>query len=273
MRNERNFKHNNNKIDTVFNKLKEEKRKAFIPFISIGDPDIETSFDIAKTLAETGADIIELGFPFSDPMADGKVIQRSYERALKNKISMENAFNFIKRLKAFKDVPVVLFTYYNPVFVMGEKFAEGAEEAGVESVLVVDLPPEESGEFTKYIEDRNIYQIFLLAPTTDKDRMRLVLSYAKGFAYYVSVTGVTGARKNLPETVKSNVTEIKKITDLPIGVGFGISSKEQAKDIAKYSDAVIIGSRIIQFIEDNINDKELILKKIAEFSKDIRSVL
>ncbi len=262
-----------NKIDEVFRKLQEEKRKAFIPFISIGDPDMETSFEIAKVLIENGADIIELGFPFSDPMADGKVIQRSYERALKNKISMKDTFNFIKRLKALKDIPVVLFTYYNPVFVMGEKFAEEAEEAGVDGVLIVDLPPEESAEFAKYIKDKNIYQIFLLTPTTDNNRIRMVLSHAKGFVYYVSVTGVTGARKNLPETIKTNVCEIKKMTELPVGVGFGISSKEQARDIAKYSDAIIIGSRIIQFIEDNINDKKLLLNTIKEFSKDIRSVL
>ncbi len=262
-----------NKIDTVFNKLKSENRKAFIPFISIGDPALETSFEIAKTLVENGADIIELGFPFSDPMADGKVIQRSYERALKNKISMEDAFAFIKRLKAFRDIPVVLFTYYNPVFILGEKFAKDAKEADVQGVLIVDLPPEESAEFTKYIRDKNIYQIYLLAPTTAPDRMRYVLSYAKGFVYYVSVTGVTGARKNLPETIKSRVEEIKRISSIPVGVGFGISSRDQARDIAKHSDAIIIGSKIIQFIEDDIEDKRRILKKIAEFSSDIRSAL
>jgi tryptophan synthase alpha chain len=262
-----------NKIDAVFKKLNRENRTAFIPFISIGDPDIETSFEIAKTLIKNGADMIELGFPFSDPMADGKVIQKSYERALKNKISMEDAFDFIKQLKSLSDIPVILFTYYNPVFVLGEKFAEGAEDSGIDGVLVVDLPLEESGELAEYIDCKNIYQIFLLAPTTDKERMKWILSTAKGFVYYVSVTGVTGARKSLPETIKSKVKEIKRISRIPVGVGFGISSKEQAKDIGKCADAIIIGSKIIQFIEDNINDKTVMLQKIAEFSSDIKSGL
>ncbi len=262
-----------NKIDTVFNRLRTENKTAFIPFISIGDPDIDTSLEIAKTLIKNGADIIELGFPFSDPMADGKVIQKSYERALKRKISMEDAFSFIKKLKAYRDIPVVLFTYYNPVFVLGEKFAEGAKNAGIDGILVVDLPPEESAELTKSIQDKNIYQIYLIAPTTGNERMKRILSYAKGFVYYVSVTGVTGARKGLPETIKSKVKEIKEISSIPVGVGFGISSKEQARDIGKCADAVIIGSKIIQFIEDDINDKPAIIRRIAEFSFDIKSSL
>ena len=262
-----------NKIDTVFNKLRLANRTAFIPFISIGDPDIKTSLEIAKTLINNGADMIELGFPFSDPMADGKVIQKSYERALKNTISMQDAFDFIKRLKAYRDIPVIFFTYYNPVFVLGSKFAGGAYNAGVDGVLIVDLPPEESGEFTNYIKKRDIYQIFLLAPTTNTPRIKYVLSYAKGFVYYVSVTGVTGARGTLPMSIRSEVEEIKKISQIPVGIGFGISSKEQVKEISKYADAVIIGSKIIQFIENNINDKSRILKEIAEFSSNIKSSL
>ncbi|MCL4542973.1 MAG: tryptophan synthase subunit alpha [Deltaproteobacteria bacterium] len=262
-----------NKIDAVFNKLRLANKTAFIPFMSIGDPDIETSFEIAKTLINNGADMIELGFPFSDPMADGKVIQKSYERALKNTISMRNAFDFIKKLKVYRDIPVIFFTYYNPVFILGSKFASGARNAGVDGVLIVDLPPEESGEFTKYIKKGDIYQIFLLAPTTGAIRMKHVLSYAKGFVYYVSVTGVTGARGTLPISIRSKVEEIKKISEIPVGIGFGISSKEQAEEIKQYADAVIIGSKIIQFIENNINDKSRILKEIAEFSFDIKSSL
>ena len=134
-------------------------------------------------------------------MADGKVIQRSYERALKNKISMKDAFNFIKRLKSFKDIPIIFFTYYNPVFILGEKFSEDASNAGIDGILVVDLPPEESYELTRYIKSKNIYQIYLLAPTTGRERMKQILSHANGFVYYVSVTGVTGARQSLPETI------------------------------------------------------------------------
>ena len=262
-----------NKIDAVFKALKHKKRKAFIPFISIGDPDMKTSLEIATTLADSGADIIELGFPFSDPMADGKVIQRSYERALKNKISMEDAFGFIKELKSHKDIPVIFFTYYNPVFVMRERFAEGAAEAGVDGVLVVDLPPEESGELTEYLDKYGIYQIYLLAPTTDKNRIKNILSRAGGFVYYVSVTGVTGARESLPETIRASVRSIKEIGSIPVGVGFGISSGEQARDIAESADAVIIGSKIIKFIEDNMDDKAAMINEISKFSSGIISVL
>lgn len=262
-----------NKIDTCFNKLRIAGQTAFIPFISIGDPDIETSFEIAKTLVDNGADIIELGFPFSDPMADGKVIQKSYERALKNTISMRDAYDFARRLKAYKDIPIILFTYYNPVFVLGSDFAADAQDAGIDGVLIVDLPPEEGDELAQYITKRGIYQIFLLAPTTDTLRMQYVLSYAKGFVYYVSVTGVTGARGALPSHLRSKVEEIKKISNIPVGIGFGISSPEQAKEVGRCADAVIIGSKIIQFIENNLNDKTKILKEIALFSSNIKAAL
>ncbi len=262
-----------NKIDTCFNELRVAGRTAFIPFISIGDPDIETSFEIAKTLIDNGADIIELGFPFSDPMADGKVIQKSYERALKNRISMQDAFDFAKRLKAYKDIPVILFTYYNPVFVLGIDFAGDAHNAGIDGVLIVDLPPEECGELARHIRKKGIYQIFLLAPTTDALRMKYVLSYAKGFVYYVSVTGVTGARGALPSHLRSRVDDIKKISNIPVGIGFGISSAEQAKEVGRYADAVIIGSKIIRFIENNLNNKKKILSEIAVFASNIRANL
>ncbi len=262
-----------NRIDGTFKSLRHRNRTAFIPFISIGDPDLETSFEIAKTLIDNGADLIELGYPFSDPMADGKVIQRSYERAIKNRISINDAFDFIKRLKEYRDIPVIFFTYYNPVFVMGHGFSLGAAKAGIDGVLVVDLPPEESGELTKHTLKQNIYQIFLLAPTSGRKRMEYVLSFARGFVYYVSVTGVTGIRKAVSETVSEKVGAIKKISGIPVGVGFGISGKEQASEVKKYADAVIIGSKIIQFIENNIRDKSLMLRDISGFARSISSVL
>lgn len=262
-----------NKIDEVFKRLKLKGKAAFIPFISIGDPDLELSFEIAKTLIDNGADIIELGFPFSDPMADGKVIQRSYARSLKNPVSMNDALGFIKRLKSYKNIPVIFFTYYNPVFVNMPNFPKMAGDAGVDAVLVVDLPPEESGELRPFIEKYNIYQIFLLAPTTDKARMEYVLPFAKGFVYYVSVTGVTGARGSLPTDISGRINEIKKIKDIPVGVGFGVSSGEQARQIKGCADAVIIGSKIIQFIEKNMGKKDKIIEEIAGFSSEIASCL
>ncbi|MHB1663641.1 MAG: tryptophan synthase subunit alpha [bacterium] len=263
-----------NKIDNLFINYKISGKTAFIPFISIGDPDIETSFEIAKTLISNGADMIELGYPFSDPMADGKVIQKSYERALKNRVSMADAFNFIERLREISEIPVIFFTYYNPIFAYNpSKFAEKASAAGIDGILAVDLPPEESDELKKFTDKKNLDQIFLLAPTSDASRIKLVTSYAKGFVYYVSVTGVTGARKSLPAEMRSKVNEIKKIKDIPVGIGFGISNPEQVKEIKDYADAIIIGSKIIQFIEDNLNDKKNIIKNIAEFSYNIKSSL
>lgn len=262
-----------NKIDEAFLKLKSSGKAAFTPFISIGDPDMGTSLEIAKKLIDCGADMIELGFPFSDPMADGKVIQRSYERALKNSITMKDALGFVKQLKSYGNIPVIFFTYYNPVFIMGEDFARDAAEAGVDGVLAVDLPVEESGELTKFLYKYGIYQIYLLAPTTDEERMKSILSHAGGFVYYVSVTGVTGARKSLPEAVRSDVGNIKKESSLPVGVGFGVSSREQAAEVAGYADAVIIGSKIIKFIEDNLGDNKKILKEISEFAQGINSSL
>lgn len=263
-----------NRIDNLFKDFKKEGKTAFVPFISIGDPDIETSFEIALALIDNGADMIELGFPFSDPMADGKVIQRSYERALKNRVSMKDTFDFIKKLRNKSDIPVIFFTYYNPVFAYGtSKFVEDAHNVGIDGILAVDLPPEESDELKEFTDKNYIDQIFLLAPTSDSSRIRRILSYAKGFVYYVSVTGVTGARSVLPSDIKAKVEEIKKIKDIPVGIGFGISRADQAKEIKNYADAVIIGSKIIQFIEDNIQDKKKILKNISEFSSSIKNSL
>ncbi|RZD17009.1 MAG: tryptophan synthase subunit alpha [Candidatus Acididesulfobacter guangdongensis] len=263
-----------NKIDELFANYKKAGKTAFIPFISIGDPDIETSFDIAKALISNGADMIELGYPFSDPMADGKVIQKSYERALKNRVTMADAFNFVARLREISEIPVIFFTYYNPIFAYRtSEFADSASAAGIDGVLVVDLPPEESVELKQFIDKKNIDQIFLLAPTSDMSRIKLITSYAKGFVYYVSVTGVTGARRSLPAEMRSKVEEIKNIKDIPVGIGFGISSPEQAEEIKNYADAIIIGSKIIQFIENNLNDKRNIIKSISEFSCGIKSSL
>ncbi len=263
-----------NRIDNLFKSFKKDKKTAFIPFISIGDPDIKMSFEIVKALINNGADIIELGFPFSDPMADGKVIQRSYQRALKNHVSMRDAFDFIKKIRKVSDIPVIFFTYYNPVFFYGaSRFAKDAQNTGIDGILTVDLPPEESDELKEFTDREGIDQIFLLAPTSDAGRIKHILSYAKGFVYYVSVTGVTGARSVLPRQLQEKVKEIKKIKDIPVGIGFGISSNKQAKEISAYADAVIIGSKIIQFIENNLNDKNKILKDIAEFSSDIKSSL
>lgn len=265
---------NVNKIDNLLMNYKRSGKTAFIPFISIGDPDIETSFKIAKALISNGADMIELGYPFSDPMADGKVIQKSYERALKNRVSMSDAFNFVERLRDISEIPIIFFTYYNPIFAYGpSRFAEEASAKGIDGILVVDLPPEESNELKKFTDKKNLDQIFLLAPTSDASRIKLVTSYAKGFVYYVSVTGVTGARNSLPAEMRSKVNEIKKIKDIPIGIGFGISTPEQAAEVADYADAVIIGSKIIQVIEDNLNDNSKIIKIIAEFSSNIKSAL
>ncbi|HZX35663.1 MAG TPA: tryptophan synthase subunit alpha, partial [Thermodesulfobacteriota bacterium] len=189
------------------------------------------------------------GIPFSDPMADGPTIQASSERALKNGATVDKVFALMEKTRKTSNIPMVLFGYYNPVFVYGVKrFAKRAKGAGCDGVLIVDLPPEESGELKKELDSKGIPLIYLLTPTSNEDRMRIVAKMAEGFIYYVSVAGVTGARRSLSGKIAQSVKRIRKFTDVPIGVGFGISTPEQAKEVSVFSDAVIVGSAIINLI-------------------------
>ena len=239
-----------NRIDKKFTELKRRGEAALIPFVTAGDPEIRTTLSILHALEAAGADMIELGVPFSDPMADGATIQRASERALAGGTMLPHVLRLVREFRRKSELPIILFGYYNPIFHYGlARFARDAKAAGVDGVLCVDLPPEESGELRRETEKVQLYSIFLLAPTSDVERIKLVARLGRGFIYYVSVTGVTGARRALEAELQSQVARIRRHTRLPIGVGFGISTPEQAARIAAFADAAVVGSALIDVIE------------------------
>jgi tryptophan synthase alpha chain len=227
--------------------LKAEGRAGLVPFFSVGDPDLATSRDAILAAAGAGADVIELGVPFSDPIADGTVVQESSQRALKAGSSLPRVLEMVGWLRERTDVPFVLFGYYNPFFRYGdETFARDAASVGADAVLVTDLPPEEAGDMVAACRRHDLDNIFLLAPTSDESRMKAVAELASGFVYMVSVTGVTGARSQAPAGIEDLVARARTISGLPIGVGFGISSAEQAADVARYAELVVVGSALVR---------------------------
>jgi len=237
------------RIQQKFAELKKRNEAALIPFITAGDPDLATTLKIMRELERSGADCIELGIPFSDPSADGPTIQRSSERALKRPVPLSAVFHLLRDFRRDSEVPVVLFGYFNPFFRFGlEKFARDAARAGADGVLCVDLPPEESAELKRWTDRVGIDLIFLLAPTSGPDRVKLVARQGRGFIYYVSVTGVTGARRSFDDNLKAQVARVRKAGALPVGVGFGISTPEQAAWIAGFADAAVVGSALVEKI-------------------------
>lgn len=258
------------RISDKFSNLKRNGQTALITYLTAGDPNLELTKEIVYRLEERGADIIELGVPFSDPMADGPTIQLSSERALRNNTSLGDILVAVREIRRHSQIPIVLFGYYNPFLAYGHsRFARDAKEAGVDGVLVVDLPPEEAEEFKAETDKTGLDFIFLLAPTSTKERIELVASKASGFVYLVSVTGVTGARPGMDYSLEGLVAEIRRYTDLPVGIGFGVSTPEQARRIAKFSDAVIVGSAIVKIIEQYGGEKEVLLDKLGAFVKEL----
>jgi tryptophan synthase alpha chain len=238
------------RIEEVFAELKDRGEAALIPFITAGDPDLTTTLKIMRELEKAGADAIELGIPFSDPTADGATIQRSYERALTKPPSLGAIFRLVRDFHRGCRAPVILFGYYNPIFRFGvKKFALEAVKAGADGVLCVDLPPEESGELKRWTDAMGLDLIFLLSPTSGPDRVKLVARQGRGFIYYVSVTGVTGARRAFDDGLRQQVARVRKAVSLPVGVGFGISTPEQAAWIASFADAAVVGSALVEKIE------------------------
>lgn len=236
-----------NNINSVFKNLKIIKKKAFIPYITAGDPNLEETYSALSFFANEGADIIELGVPFSDPMADGEVIQKAMERALSSKTNLRDILNTVKKFKENYSTPIILMGYYNPFYKYGlEKFAKDAFSSGVDGVLTVDLPPEEAKEFTGILKKNKITPIFLATPTSDIKRLLKIKSYAKGFVYFVSVTGVTGERTDLSEDIIEKLSLIRKTIGLPVVLGFGISSPEIMKKFHKYVDGFVVGSAIVK---------------------------
>jgi tryptophan synthase alpha chain len=256
-----------------FAALASAKRKALIPYITAGDPHPSLTVPLMRGLVEAGADILELGVPFSDPMADGPVIQRSGERALKHGVGLKDVLGMVREFrKSDAATPIVLMGYANPVEAMGaEKFAAAAKDAGIDGVIVVDYPPQECLEFSALMKKSDIDPIFLLAPTSTKKRIEEVARSGSGYLYYVSLRGVTGAANIDLTDVAAHIPQIRKATKLPIGVGFGIRDAESARRVAQSADAVVIGSRIIQEIEAGSADSAV--SRVKAFLKPIRQAL
>ncbi len=258
------------RISETFKKLAEKKEKALITYITAGDPDMQATESLLYSLASSGADIIELGVPFSDPMADGITIQHAFERALKNPFSMEAILRLVKKVRTRIATPIVLFGYYNPFYQYGlQKLCIDARQAGVDGLLVVDLPPEEAMNLKTEAESQQLDLIFLLAPTSTDERIKRVAQLASGFIYYVSVTGVTGARESLAEMIDKNVARIKNATRLPVGVGFGISKPEHIRSMLPFVDAVIVGSAIIKIVEEHL-DKPGLNESVGAFIASLK---
>lgn len=263
------------RIRIVFDQLKQQKRKALIPFITAGDPNPQMTVPLMHALVEGGADLIELGVPFSDPMADGPTIQRASERALKHKIGLRDVLGMVADFRKQDAVtPVVLMGYGNPIEAMGwEVFAAHCAEVGVDGVLTVDFPPEESSEAFAHLSRHDLDPIFLLAPTSAAERVTAVVKAARGFIYYVSLRGVTGAANLDLVDVAGKVAAIRGQTDLPVGVGFGVRDAATAKAVAEIADAVVVGSRTVQEIENSGEDNAVanVKKLMAELRAAIDS--
>ena len=263
------------RIASVFTALREQGRTALIPFVTAGDPRKDVTVPLMHTLVESGADIIELGVPFSDPMADGPVIQRASERALAHHTSLHDVLDMVREFRRTNAAtPVVLMGYLNPIEVMGyAEFAQAAADAGVDGVLTVDIPPEEGGEFLAALRDRGIDPIYLLAPTSTPERIRRITASASGFVYYVSLKGVTGSSNLDVQAVSAKLAEIRATTDMPVGVGFGIKDAETARVMGAIADAVVVGSALVSRVEEHADDTARIRSSVGEIVSAMRRAL
>ena len=266
-----------NRLSSFFKKNLSEDKVALITYLICGDPDIRTTQKIMKTMVDSGVDVIELGIPFTDPIADGPIIQKGVERALKKNISLNNIFSLVKEFRKTNTfTPIVLMGYMNPIEKMGYKnFSASAKKYGVDGVLIVDLPPEESAEINLTLSKNNISQIFLASPTTEENRLQNIINSSSGYLYYVSLKGITGSPIKNFSPIKNNVEKIRKISKykIPVVVGFGIKNKIVAKNIGKFSDGIIIGSSIVELIEENYHQKDIMYKKIKSFLVNIKRAL
>lgn len=257
------------RIAARFAHLEESGRKAFIPYLTAGDPDLQTTESLLAALADAGADIIELGVPFSDPMADGPVIQRASERALKRPIGVVEILPVVERFRARYDVPVVLFTYFNPLLqFQHQNRAEELRGRGIDGVLVTDLIPEEADELVQEMRAAGLDTIFLIAPTSTDERIALISRYASGFVYIIARTGVTGVRETVGKEVRALVGRVRRFTKLPVAVGFGISQPEHVNEVWSYADAVVVGSRLVLEVEANLGSATLV-QRVGELARTL----
>lgn len=257
----------------MFQRVKSQGEAAFIPFVVAGDPDFDTSLEIVKTYVENGADALEIGFAFSDPVADGPTVQEADIRALNSGMNTKRDFEFIKRIREFTNIPIGILVYYNLIYKMGvDEFYRNAKESGVNGILSADLPPEEAEEAVAAARKHKIDQIFMAAQTTSNDRLPTITGMCSGFLYVVAVMGVTGARSHLKLSTVELIERVKRHCDLPLAVGFGISKPEHIKDVIDAgSDGAIVASALLDLISDNLQDKDVMLKKIGEYCKELKA--
>jgi len=263
------------RIEACFNAIKENNKKALIPFITAGDPSPDLTVGLMHDIVAAGADIIELGVPFSDPMADGPVIQRASERALEKGTNTDDVFNIVEEFRSKNtSTPIILMGYLNPIEVMGyAQFVDKAAKVGVDGLIIVDLPPEESEELAAALKPHGLDQIFLISPTTHGERLDKICEVASGFLYYVSLKGVTGSNQLDVGAVAEKLDQIRNKTDLPLGVGFGIRDAKTAEAVAGVSDAVVVGSALVERIAEHAEDTEKMKKEISSFINSLRVAL
>ncbi len=260
-------------ISATLNALKGRRKKALVTFITAGDPDLATSEQIVHALIESGVDLIELGFPFSDPMADGPTIQLASERALASGTTLRGVLDMVARVRQHSNVPIVLMGYYNPVFCYGlEAFARDAASAGVDGLLLVDLPPEEAEELHPYLRGAGVDLITLLAPTSDAARSARLASAGEGFLYYVSMTGVTGSKQVDAGAISAAVHDLKEQSPVPVAVGFGVSTPDDAMAVARIADAVVVGSALVKLIAEFSGSPGL-LDEVRGFVRQLKAAI
>ena len=261
------------RIGDKFEALCGSKEKALIVYLTAGDPSLSVTKKLILGLEKAGVDILEIGVPFSDPTADGPLIQMASQRALKSGTTLEGVLDLVTEVRKVSEIPILLFGYFNPIFAYGvKKFAHIARKAGVDGVLVVDLPYEEAKELRIYTDAVGIDFISLIAPTTGSERLTKIAADATGFLYYISITGITGTAAPKIDNIKTKVNKIRKITKLPVAVGFGISKPQQAREIARFADGVVIGSAVVRLIDENKNNRDLV-KIISGYVSGIKKVL
>ena len=254
-----------NRIDDLFERLRKAERKGFVPYICAGDPNLRRTVDLALRLENAGADLLELGLPFSDPLADGVVNQLAAQRSLAAGTTIRGVLDCVHEIRSKSQIPIVLYSYLNPIFQFGaERFHREAENAGVDGLLILDLPPEEDID----LPSGNVVHIRLIAPTTPPDRIKRIAKSAKGFLYYVSREGVTGAQDSIASSLKERIFELRMHSKLPIAVGFGISNPDQAREVAQLADAVVVGSAIVDLVAKH-GDKPEMIETVAAFARTI----
>lgn len=262
------------RIEKNLRRSRERGRKSLIIYITAGDPDLKVTEELVYSIAEAGADVVELGIPFSDPLADGPTIQQASYRALKGKVTIPKILSTIEKIRKKSSVPIALMTYYNPIFCYGlDRFVADSKAVGVDGLIVPDLPLEESKELLGITERFGIELISFIAPTSTPQRIAAIAQSARGFIYCVSVTGVTGIRENLSLDVAEMIRKIRPYTDVPLAIGFGISNTKQAKEMIKYSDAIIVGSAVVKIIENYQNDLATMLSQVKDFVRSLKKAI